>query len=218
MNRPLLALAGLIALGGVVAGVYIVAAPGGEEETVQQPLQELPTPTLPLESPLPTILPTIPAGWEVYVDPALGFSFPQPPGLVATERSYETHETDACPANQVSGTGFNDSDGIPIVGVGVAPNPCGLSVEEWIRTYPGWPCEPNGYPTCEPADVLVAGERGIRFSINVLGEPAANIYFGHDGLIFELSGNVFGSGHGGYSAAISEAEFQVIVEGFRFAP
>ncbi len=61
MNKPLLALAGLIALGGVGVGAYVVASPGGEEEAVQQvetatpAVTFVPTPTLPAITPGPGV-------------------------------------------------------------------------------------------------------------------------------------------------------------------
>ncbi len=77
MIKPLVAAVAGIGLMGAAAGVYVVASPGGgEEEAVSQ----LPSPTVPLESPLPSILPTIPAdlpppadGYTWYVSPPSNF-------------------------------------------------------------------------------------------------------------------------------------------------
>lgn len=44
MNRPLVALAGLIVAGGTAGGALLIASPGGEEEVVQQVETARPTP------------------------------------------------------------------------------------------------------------------------------------------------------------------------------
>jgi hypothetical protein len=112
---------------------------------------------------------------------------------------------------------FSNEQGKPTVGVSVVPNPGGLGLEDWIRTYPGWPCEPTGHPTCERVMLAVAGQPAIRFSINVMGEPSATVYFAHGGHIYAIGGNIFGSGHGGFDPTISEADFQKILNGFQVA-
>ena len=66
MNRPLIALAGLIVAGGTAGGVLILASPGGEEEAVQEVDTATPssassgTPAASIPA-LPTLSPTVPA-------------------------------------------------------------------------------------------------------------------------------------------------------------
>ena len=232
MIKPIWAVVGGLALLGTAGGIgVLIATTGGEEEAALQNQQTAsavatvgpspgPSPTVAGPLPAPTSEPSpepLPNGWETYTDPELGFSFPHPAGLTLREGSYETHQTDRCPVTTVKTSGFDNMDSGPVVGVATAPNPCNLSLEEWIRTYPGWPCEPMSSPTCEPTSVTVGGERGIRFSIDTLGDAAARIYFAHAGVIYSLGGNVFGNGEGGYGPAISEEDFELVIQGFRFA-
>jgi hypothetical protein len=215
--KPLWALAGVALLGTGAAGAFIVVSSGGEEEVVQQvetatvSASDTPQATT---SPSPGGSP----GWEVYADRQLGFSFPHPSGQAAQERYVDYPARDNLPAVQQRNISFRNATGVPLVGVSVVVNPTNLSLEDWIRTYPGWPCDPMGSPTCVPADVTVAGERGIRFSLNVLGEPAATVYFAHAGYIYSLGGNIYGSGEGGYGPAIGEEDFQTVLSGFQFGP
>jgi hypothetical protein len=106
--------------------------------------------------------------------------------------------------------------GSSVVGVAAAPNPCRFSLEEWIRTYPGWPCDPSGIP-CQPTEVIVGGERGLRFPVGSLGEPSSTIYVSHGGFIFALSGDVTGCGNGCRTPTLSEEDYQRVIQGFRFA-
>jgi hypothetical protein len=92
--------------------------------------------------------------------------------------------------------------------VGVTPNPSALSLEDWIRTYPGWPSDPTS--------LTIAGAPGLRFSRNVLDEPADFVFFQHAGYIFELSGGVYGSPEGGYGPTITRADFDHVIDQFRF--
>jgi hypothetical protein len=217
MIKPIWTLTGVALLGTAgVAGAVIVASSGGEEE-VAQDVQTVAATVSPGETSVASPSPTAsPDGWQVYTDPELGFSFPHPPSRPPEERLTDFPAQDNLPAVQLRSVSFRDAMGVPLVGVSVAPNPAKLSLEGWIRTYPGWPCDPMGSPTCVPADVVVDGEPGIRFSISVLGELAATVYFAHAGYIYALGGNVFGSGEGGYGAAIEEEDFQTVLDGFQF--
>ena len=158
-----------------------------------------------------------PDGWVTYTDAQLGLSFPHPEGLTLRESMFEEHAAGECPAVKARIASLIDENQVGKVGVVVAPNPCNLSLEEWIRTFPGWPCEPNGSPTCDPVNLAIAGERAIRFSLDVLGEPAATIYFAHTRFVYALGGNVYGSGEARIAATLSEDDFQRVVAGFRFA-
>lgn len=79
MNRPLIALAGLVVAGGTIAGGGLIASPGGEEEVVQQvetatpDLSSTPGASIPAQSPSPEATPaacdpnpTAPAGAKVW--------------------------------------------------------------------------------------------------------------------------------------------------------
>jgi hypothetical protein len=170
-----------------------------------------PSPTS--ESPTPA---PVPSGWDTYSDSQLGFSMPIPQGLSRQGNVVDLPARNDLPATQLRIISFARPDSTPVVGISSTPNPTGLLLDEWIRTRPGWPCDPHGSPTCDPQKVTVSGETGIRFSIDTLGDPAATVYFAHNGVIFSLSGNVFGSGEGGYGPTMTEEEFQTVLQGFRF--
>jgi hypothetical protein len=144
-----------------------------------------------------------------YTDDIAGFSMPIPEGSSRKEQTIDLPEKGGYPAAQQRLIGFVNKDGVGLVGASVAPNPGDLKLEDWIRTYPGWPTEPTS--------VKVDGEPGLRFSRSVLDEPADFVFVKHDGFIFELSGNVFGSGEGGYGPTITKADFDDVIDGFRFA-
>jgi hypothetical protein len=92
--------------------------------------------------------------------------------------------------------------------VAAAPNDNDLSLEEWIKAYPGWPTEPQL--------LTIAGEPALRFDKNALDEPDARVYVMHKKTVYTLAGNVFGSGEGGYAAGISEGDFETVLLSFRF--
>jgi hypothetical protein len=241
MNLSMRVLIAVVTAAGVVglAGAYLGAAALQDEspsETVVQSTRA-PYPDEPLNSPAalndpgaepppgddtPSASATAPAGtpvpvpggWKAYTDPELGFTFAAPDGLERTESVFQLSEHGKIPATQQRQINFNRDDGQPVVAVSTIPNPAGAALEDWIRTVPGWPCEPGAWPTCDPERVTIAGEEGIRFSINVLGNAAATVFFAHGGTIYILSGNVFGAPE--YGAALDEVEFQTIVDGFRF--
>jgi len=155
--------------------------------------------------PAPTMSPI--TEWSDYTDTASGFTLPVPEGFSATERSIDYPEANGIPAFQGRTISFSTVEKSPISGVLVAPNH-GLSIEAWVSTYPGWPSEPS--------EIMVGGERALRFSINVLGEPAAEIFFNHGDSIYGLFGGVYGDGHSGLPPTITEADLQKIIQGFRF--
>jgi len=91
VNRPLIALAGLIVAGGTVGGALIIAYPGGEEEVLQQVETVAPTATTdseppfcpligPCFSPAPDALTYLPLGPAVIN----GVTIPLPDGAVHT--------------------------------------------------------------------------------------------------------------------------------------
>jgi hypothetical protein len=159
------------------------------------------------DSSKPSVTPI--GSWITYTDDAAGFSMPIPDGAVRKEQTIDLPAKGGYPVVPQKLTGFVDKDGIGLVGVSITPNPAGLKLENWIQTYPGW--------TTDPTSVMVDGEQGLRFSRSVLGEPADFVFVQHGGSIFELSGNVYGSGEGGYGPTITKADFDLVISGFRYA-
>jgi len=218
MKASLSIIAGLLGL-----SLAVVACGDAEEEPVPDVTVTPSGNTAPIATPSPSLTPVAstpapaPSGWSTYADSELGFSMPVPKGLRENLSVIELPERDGLPATQLRVVSFDRADNVPVVGVSSTPNPTGLSLDEWIRARPGWPCDPGASPTCTPELVSIGGETGIRFSIDVVGDPAATIYFAHGGMIYSLSGNVFGSGEAGYGPAITESDFQVVVRGFRFS-
>jgi hypothetical protein len=155
----------------------------------------------------------VPSDWKTYTDSELGVSFPAPNGLTRTENQVQLTEIGKVPATVMTQVGYR-ADGKGVLGIATTPNPAGVSLEDWIRTVPGWACEPGASPTCEPKQVQIAGERGIYFSLNVLGDPAATVYFAHNDSIYIMSGNVYGTSVEG--PALNTGEFQAIIDGLRF--
>jgi hypothetical protein len=230
MNLSMRVLIAVVATAGVLAlvGTYLGAAAlqdGSPNEPAAEPTPGDDTPS-PAVTPSPTATPapaaTAPAGtpvpvpgdWKEYTDPELGFTIFAPDGLERTESVFQLSEHGKIPATQQRQINFKRDDGRPVVAVSTIPNPAGVSLEEWIRTVPGWPCEPGASPTCEPERVTIAGEEGIRFSLSVIGDAAATVFFARGDTIYILSGNVFGVLEHG--AALDEVEFQAIIDGFRF--
>ncbi len=216
MRAPLLFLPAIIALAAT-----LISCGDAEEVAPAATAPGVPTAASPRSaSPAPASATSIPApaptGWKEYTDPQLQFSLPARAGLLISEWSYDTHENKGCPPVQVRVVTLKTTDGNGVLGVSRAPNPCKLSLEEWIREYPGWPCEAGASPTCEPAEVTVAGERGIRFSINALGDPTATIYFARGDAMYGLSGGVYRSPEAGYGPTMTEDEFQAVIRAFRF--
>lgn len=230
MNKALWAVPAVALLGAVSAVAVIVASPGGEEEVVQQPASATPmpgspTPTWPATSatpvasttPVPSatagVSPTpLPDGWQVYGDSERGFSFPHPPGLTLTEQIFDELDKAGKPTGQVRTLSLRHPGGTPAISMAIAPNPGNLSLEDWIRTFPGWPTEPR--------PVTIGGESGLLFEINQMGQRYPGAYFRHADSVFSISANVFGAAELGVSAApgISETDFQRVMDGFRFGP
>jgi hypothetical protein len=146
--------------------------------------------------------------WDTYTDAATGFEIPIPQNAVRGDKTVELPAKNGYPAVQQRLISFSNEDGSGLVGVGVTPNPGALPLEDWIRRYPGWPSEPT--------PVTIAGEQGLRFSRNVMDEPADFIFFAHAGYIFELSGNVYGTPEAGYGPTITKADFDHVIDQFVF--
>ena len=210
---PVVALA--LAAGG--AGAYFWLASGGsvEEAAVAQP-----TPTAEstatathTATPAPT---AEPGGWATYRDPELGFSFPLPAALTVSEESVDLFGKDSDPAVSMRSLTFRDSAGVRALDLGIAPNPDELTVQEWIDTYD--PCASSADSDLpQPERITIAGQSGILCPIDQLMQPNPRVYFeSRDWQVFVLVGNVNGIPESGFPPALSEAEFQRVVDGFSF--
>jgi hypothetical protein len=215
--RLLLAASALLLAAFLACGESEEAEPNAETVTVQPTAS--PTPGAQTATPTPDVsrtpAPTVPADWATYTDAEFLFEARYPPELLRHEQIIELTAVDGIPATELKVVSFNRTDGAAVIGVSITPNPAGVSLEEWIRKQPGWPCEPDASPTCEVTFPAVDGERGIRFSIDVLGQPAATVYVAHAGNIYVLHGNVFGSAE--YPPTLTEDEFGQVLNGFRFS-
>jgi hypothetical protein len=98
---------------------------------------------------------------------------------------------------------------VQTVAYGVTPNPADLTLEDWVASYPGW--------RDEPESLMVDGRAALLFPINVMGERFPATYFKYESFVISLSGNVYGSGGGALPPGINEAEFEFILENFRFS-
>ena len=197
---PLVALA----LAGGGAGAYFwVTSGGGTEEVVAQPTPTPePAPTAPAT---PTPEPYPADTWTRYTDSELGFSLARPEGWVLSEQTLEYPPKNGNPAVQVRALTFKTAKGLFTLGLALAPNPAGLSLEDWVSTYPGWPGQPS--------NLVVGGQPALRFPIDQQGERFPQIYFEHEGVVYTVQVNVYG--HQGKPPSVSETDFQRIIEEFR---
>jgi hypothetical protein len=206
-----------LALAGAGTGTYFLATGGGEEEeaAVAQPTAT-PTPSpdatvAPTATPAPTRTPAPPPNdWETYVDPELGFSFPHPKGWTSSTEYYELPETKGNPEVLLRSVTFRDDAGHPTITYAVAPNPAGLTLEDWIASYPGWPSEP-GHTT-------VAGQPALIFEVNQLGERFPGVYFEFEGNVISMSGNVYGAGGDAVPPSLTESEFREVIDRIDLTP
>jgi hypothetical protein len=185
----------VVLLGAVSAVAVIVASPGGEEEVVQQPASITPTPG----SPTPTLgasttpspggsatpLPSpdsspdaVPADWQTYDDPVLGFSLRYPADLVFKDR------TQPSPVDGLSERAleFRSSTEPPprAFTISVSSNSKGLTSEQWLLRY----------AACLPGTIgqgIVAG-RGATFCTSEPAEvPEAAVALEHMGKMFFIT-------------------------------
>jgi hypothetical protein len=156
-----------------------------------------------------TPIATLPAGWESYHDPQLGFSFPRPVALTLAEDSYTLPEKSGNLAAVEGRTlVFSTASGVPAIALSVAPNPRDLSIEEWVNSYTGW--------SGEPREITIGGERAVIDPKDQVNNPVPQIYFGHSGYFFTLQLNVAGIPESGLPAALSQQDMDRIVQGFAF--
>ncbi len=188
----------------VVAAAALLAACGEvEEEVVSQ--RPVATPTLPSAgASIPTSFPQ-PAGWETYDDKESGVSLPSPVGLAVSVDFTDLPENEGIPI-RARLLIFRNAAGVPALSLGIAPNPNDLSLEDWAKTYTGFPSQPQS--------ITIGGEPALLFPIDQMGERHPQVYFRHGGSVFVLAGNVYGSRGG--DPVLSEADFQRVIEGFRF--
>ncbi len=211
---PLIALA----LAGGSAGAYFwLSSEGSVEEAVIAQATPTPTPAATSQE-TPSILaapaeesqltppaqtPAVPDDWATYLDAELGFSFPHAPGLTSSEDF--PHD-----AKRIV---LRDTFGVVAFSVVASPNPDGLTLEEWIKTVPGWPTEPPDWLPSEPEAIAIGGETGLLFRIDQVGQPNPTVYFGHGDYIFSVRANF-----GVKGSPLNEADFQHVVDGFTFGP
>lgn len=199
-----------LAFAGLGTGTYFLATSGGgeEEAVVAQPT---PTPTAeataaPTPTPSPAPEPTAtPGDWSLYADPELGFSFERPNNWALSEESVEYPPKNGHPAVEVRLLSFRTAKGEFALGLALAPNPGGLSLADWVSTYPGWPGEPS--------NLIVDGRDALLFPIDQLGEHFPQIYFEHEGVVYTVQLNVYG--HQGKPPGMSEEDMQRLIDGFR---
>lgn len=104
---------------------------------------------------------------------------------------------------------FRNKAGVPTVSVGIAPNPSGLSTEEWVRLYPGWPGAAK--------NTMLGNVSGLIFEVNQVGDMVPAVYAAAVGYVFSISGNVNGAPDGAYGPGLTREEFDRAVREFRFA-
>jgi hypothetical protein len=183
-----------------------IVTPSATTATTQTPA--------PTGSDVPTLTPwpspTSVESWTEFVDQVTGFALPVPTGTTHSERIIDLTPEDSSDALEQRSISFTRSDGVGILGFGSVPNLEQIGLEEWIRTNPGWPGEPEA--------VMIAGEPGFRFNINVLGEPDDTVYFLHQTSVFSISGNVFGSPEGHQPPALTQQDFEYVLLNCRFDP
>ena len=207
MVKPLWALAGVALLGTAgVAGALVVASSGGEEEVVQlgttgtatsgltpTPSQPPPPTTVPVTaSPAPTPVPSadsIPADWQTYTDPDLGFSIRYPPDLVFKDLT------------SPSGTGrvldFRASkDAARAVSIEIYSNPEGIAPRDWALAETA--CVPESIEA-----TTVAGIAAISCTEQAGERPHPSVVLVHEGMTYEIG------------SLLPQAEFDKVLESLR---
>jgi hypothetical protein len=145
--------------------------------------------------------------WQKYLDTATGLSLEYPQNLKITEETSELSARPGLPAIEQRGLTFESAEGLPGMGIAITPNPTGLSLEDWIRTYPGW--------SSEPTEVSIAGERALRFPINAMGEPNPVIYFAYTNYVVSVKRIPSNVQSDGLRPVMTESEFQRLLTSMR---
>ncbi|MFQ6019687.1 MAG: hypothetical protein ACE5KW_02915 [Dehalococcoidia bacterium] len=211
MLKLIVALVAVAAIaGGTAAGIYYLTQDGDEKSVTQSPQGT----AAPSGSPTPmaTVAATptpLPDGWQIYLDRELKFSFPHPQGLTVSVEHSDLPERNGNPRVRFRTMTFSDAEGVPALSLTIVPNPNDLTVEEWVTTYRGRPSEPQA--------VTIGGEQGLLFPIDTMGEQSPHVYFRHRRFVYDLAANVHGSEERGHPPVLSEADFQRVVDGFRFS-
>lgn len=204
----------IVLIGAGVGTYFAVAGAGSGEEAPAAQATPTPTPAeqtsaTPALPPRPTTAETLQSGdWTTYVDPELGFSFPCRSDWTISTDYYDLPARKGNPAVRLRSVTFHNPEGAQTIAFGVTPNPADLTLEDWVASYPGWPSE--------PVSLTVAGQRALLFPINVMGERFPAIYFKYGRFVISLDGNIYGSGGGALPPGINQAEFEFILENFRF--
>jgi hypothetical protein len=203
-----------IVLAGAGVGAYFAVAGAGSGEEAAS-VEATPTPQ-PTPTPAPTETPAS-DDWTTYQDTEVGFSFPLPQGLTVTEDSFDLFGKQGDPSARMRVRTFRDASGVRVIDLGSVPNPTGLSVQDWMDTYD--PC-PSAFDLSlpQPESITIAGEAGVLCPIDQLNQPNPRVYFQHGGYVFVLVANVYGIPESGFPPALSEADFQRVIDGFSFGP
>jgi hypothetical protein len=143
-------------IGAVGATAVVVAGTGGEEELVQQPASATATsatttptsgasPTVspaasPTQAPTPEPSRAVPADWQTYEDPHLGFSVAYPPDLVFGDLSPSNPEPGI---NERAFEFQSPNDPRRGFTVAIASNIKSASLEAWVAEY--GPCVPSTF-------------------------------------------------------------------------
>jgi hypothetical protein len=147
----------------------------------------------------------------VFTDLVLGFSLAHPGDLNTKEETFDLSEKGAAPAITQRILTFQTASGLPGMRIGVAPNPIGFSLEDWVSTYPGWPSEPS--------ELVVAGKRALLFPINQLGEGNPVIYLEHAGYVYGIAQIPSSTNVNGVSKPVlSESDYQTVLDSLRLSP
>ena len=212
MPKLLLPLVALLAIGGSAAGasVYLLTRDETVVEVLPSPVAEASPTATPTDGPSPT--PT--DEWTTYVDEELGFSFPHPPGLTVSEEVFDLLGKGDAPAAQMRVLTFRDASQVRAVDLGITPNPTGLAVQDWMDAYD--PCASLSDPSLpQPEAIVIAGQAAIVCPIDQLMQRNPRVYFTHGRYVVTLVANVYGIPESGLPPALSEADFQLVIDGFR---
>jgi hypothetical protein len=138
----------------------------------------------------------------------LGFSFPYRSDWTTSTDYYDLSAKRGNPAVRRRTVTFHNHEGVQTIAFGVTPNPADLSLEDWEAAYEGWPSEPES--------LTVAGQAALLFPINLMGDAFPVVSFKYGLSVISISANIYGIGGGALTPGIKEADFEFILENFRF--
>jgi hypothetical protein len=197
----------------MLAGAAVVACGETEEVTSRNEVstaEVTPSPNGDLTPPSATHVPSIaPTGtppssaWTNFREESLGLTIPYPPGLTQTEQTYDLFDTTGAIVGSTRSITLAAAGQDPALSIAISSNPGILKLEDWIRSFPGWPSE--------PIRRQIAGLDGLYFEVNQMGEKYPAVFFAVGGTIVSISGNVFGVGGG--APTITGIDFESVLNG-----